>query len=64
MLTYVLSLLTKKSPCTACSYQEKFYFSPGDTGFRVFDTAFGKIGVLICWDQVGGRLVLAGCSRC
>ena len=32
-------------------YQEKFYFSPGDTGFRVWDTAFGKIGVGICWDQ-------------
>lgn len=32
-------------------YQEKFYFSPGDTGFRVWDTAFGRIGVGICWDQ-------------
>ena len=32
-------------------YQEKFYFSPGDTGFRVFDTRVGKIGVGICWDQ-------------
>lgn len=32
-------------------YQEKFYFTPGDTGFRVFDTRFGKIGVGICWDQ-------------
>lgn len=32
-------------------YQEKFYFTPGDTGFRVWDTAFGKIGVGICWDQ-------------
>ena len=30
---------------------EKFYFTPGDTGFRVWDTAFGKIGVGICWDQ-------------
>jgi N-carbamoylputrescine amidase len=32
-------------------YQEKFYFSPGDTGFKVWDTAFGRIGVGICWDQ-------------
>lgn len=32
-------------------YQEKFYFTPGDTGFRVWDTQFGKIGVGICWDQ-------------
>lgn len=32
-------------------YQEKFYFSPGDTGFKVFSTAVGKVGVAICWDQ-------------
>ncbi len=32
-------------------YQEKFYFSPGDTGFKVFHTTFGRIGVGICWDQ-------------
>lgn len=32
-------------------YQEKFYFTPGNTGFRVWDTAYGKIGVGICWDQ-------------
>lgn len=32
-------------------YQEKFYFTPGGTGFRVWDTRFGKIGVGICWDQ-------------
>jgi N-carbamoylputrescine amidase len=32
-------------------YYEKFYFTPGDTGFRVWDTRFGKIGVLVCWDQ-------------
>lgn len=32
-------------------YQEKFYFTPGNTGFRVWDTRFGKIGVGICWDQ-------------
>ena len=32
-------------------YQEKFYFTPGDTGFRVFNTRYGKIGIGICWDQ-------------
>jgi N-carbamoylputrescine amidase len=32
-------------------YQEKTYFSPGDTGFKVWDTRFGRIGVGICWDQ-------------
>src|SRR5271170_2159561 len=32
-------------------YYEKFYFTPGDTGFRAWPTAYGKIGVLICWDQ-------------
>ena len=32
-------------------YYEKFYFTPGDLGFRTWDTRFGRIGVLICWDQ-------------
>jgi N-carbamoylputrescine amidase len=32
-------------------YEEKFYFRPGDTGFRVWNTRVGKIGVGICWDQ-------------
>ncbi len=32
-------------------YYEKFYFTPGDLGFRAWDTTFGRIGVLICWDQ-------------
>lgn len=32
-------------------YQEKFYFTPGNTGFRVFETRFGRVGVGICWDQ-------------
>ena len=32
-------------------FYEKFYFTPGDSGYKVFDTKFGKIGVLICWDQ-------------
>lgn len=33
------------------AYYEKFYFTPGDTGFRAWPTKYGKIGVLICWDQ-------------
>jgi len=32
-------------------FEEKFYFTPGDLGFRAWQTRFGKIGVLICWDQ-------------
>ena len=32
-------------------YQEKYYFRPGDTGFKVWDTKYAKIGVGICWDQ-------------
>lgn len=33
------------------AYYEKFYFTPGDLGFKAFDTAVGRIGTLICWDQ-------------
>jgi N-carbamoylputrescine amidase len=32
-------------------FYEKYYFTPGDLGFRMFDTAFGRIAVLVCWDQ-------------
>ncbi len=32
-------------------YQEKFYFTPGNTGFKAFDTKYGRIGAGICWDQ-------------
>jgi N-carbamoylputrescine amidase len=45
-------------------YYEKYYFTPGDLGFKAFDTAFGKVGTLVCWDQwypEGARLMaLAG----
>jgi N-carbamoylputrescine amidase len=45
-------------------YQEKFYFSPGDTGFRVWKTRYGCLGVGICWDQwfpeAARCMVLAG----
>lgn len=33
------------------AFYEKFYFTPGDMGYKVFDTKFGRLGVLICWDQ-------------
>jgi N-carbamoylputrescine amidase len=33
------------------AFYEKFYFTPGDLGYKVFNTKFGKLGVLICWDQ-------------
>jgi N-carbamoylputrescine amidase len=33
------------------AYYEKFYFTPGDTGFRPIDTSVGRLGVLVCWDQ-------------
>jgi N-carbamoylputrescine amidase len=35
----------------APGYLEKYYFNPGNTGFKVWDTNFGKIGIGICWDQ-------------
>jgi len=37
-------------PCGP-GYEEKFYFKPGDSGFKVYDTRYGKLGVGICWDQ-------------
>lgn len=47
----VLGLYRKAHIPDGPGYQEKFYFSPGDTGFRVWRTRFGVIGVGICWDQ-------------
>ena len=44
-------------------YFEKFYFTPGDLGFRSFETPFGRIGVLVCWDQwypEGARITALG----
>src|SRR5207237_4505916 len=32
-------------------YHEKYYFTPGDLGFKTFETRFGRVGVLVCWDQ-------------
>jgi N-carbamoylputrescine amidase len=47
----VLGVYRKAHIPNGPGYQEKSYFSPGDTGFRVWDTRFGRIGVGICWDQ-------------
>lgn len=47
----VLGLYRKAHIPNGPGYQEKNYFAPGDTGFRVWNTRFGKIGVGICWDQ-------------
>jgi N-carbamoylputrescine amidase len=47
----VLGIYRKAHIPNGAGYQEKTYFSPGDTGFRVWDTRFGRIGVGICWDQ-------------
>ena len=47
----VLGVYRKSHIPQGPGYEEKYYFSPGDTGFRVWDTAYGRIGVGICWDQ-------------
>jgi len=47
----VLGVYRKSHIPDGPGYQEKFYFRPGDTGFRSFCTQFGNIGVGICWDQ-------------
>jgi N-carbamoylputrescine amidase len=47
----LLGIYRKSHIPTGECYEEKFYFTPGDTGFMVFDTAVGKLGVAICWDQ-------------
>ncbi len=47
----VLGLYRKAHIPNGPGYQEKTYFAPGDTGFKVWDTRYGRIGVGICWDQ-------------
>lgn len=47
----VLGVYRKTHIPDGLPYAEKFYFTPGDTGFRVWNTKYGKIGVGICWDQ-------------
>jgi len=47
----VLGVYRKSHIPDGPGYEEKYYFNPGDTGFRVWQTRYGKIGVGICWDQ-------------
>lgn len=47
----ILGIYRKTHIPDGLPYAEKFYFTPGDTGFKVWDTRYGKIGVGICWDQ-------------
>lgn len=47
----VLGVYRKSHIPDGPGYEEKYYFTPGDTGFKVWNTKFGRIGVGICWDQ-------------
>ncbi|MDF2473407.1 MAG: N-carbamoylputrescine amidase [Anaerocolumna sp.] len=47
----VLGVYRKSHIPDGPGYEEKYYFNPGDTGFKVWNTRYGKIGVGICWDQ-------------
>jgi N-carbamoylputrescine amidase len=60
----VLGVCRKSHIPDGPGYSEKYYFRPGDTGFQVWETAVGRIGIGICWDQwfpeVARALALAG----
>ena len=47
----ILGYYRKSHIPNGIAYQEKTYFTPGDTGFRVWDTRYGRVGAAICWDQ-------------
>jgi len=47
----VMGVYRKTHILNAIGYHEKQYFSPGDTGFKVWDTHYAKVGIVICWDQ-------------
>ena len=47
----VLGIYRKAHIPDGPGYEEKFYFTPGDTGFRTWSTRHGRLGVGICWDQ-------------
>ena len=47
----ILGIYRKSHIPDGPGYEEKFYFNPGDTGFKVWDTMYGKVGAGICWDQ-------------
>jgi N-carbamoylputrescine amidase len=60
----VLGVYRKSHIPDGPGYQEKFFFKPGNTGFRAYETKFGTLGIAICWDQwfpeVARALALAG----
>lgn len=62
----MLGIYRKSHIPDGVGYQEKFYFSPGKSGFKVFKTAYGTIGCGICWDQwfpeAARAMVLKGCE--
>ncbi len=47
----ILGVYRKSHIPDGAGYLEKYYFNPGNTGFKVWETAYGKIGIGICWDQ-------------
>ena len=47
----VLGLYRKSHIPHGAGYNEKFYFNPGDTGFKTYDTRYARIGAAVCWDQ-------------
>jgi len=47
----ILGIYRKSHIPQGPGYHEKFYFTPGDTGFKVWETRYGRVGVAICWDQ-------------
>ena len=60
----VLGVYRKSHIPDSGGYQEKYYFTPGDTGFRVWETRYGRIGVGICWDQWFPEAAPARSTRC
>ena len=63
----ILGVYRKSHIPESPGYHEKFYFSPGDTGFRVWPTRYGRPGVAVCWDQwfpeAARAMALAGAER-
>lgn len=60
----VLEIYRKSHIPEGPGYEEKFYFTPGDTGFKVWETRYGRVGAAVCWDQwfpeCARAMVLAG----
>ncbi|RYF10034.1 MAG: N-carbamoylputrescine amidase, partial [Deltaproteobacteria bacterium] len=63
----ILGVYRKSHIPDGCGYQEKFYFRPGNTGFKVWQTRAGRLGVGICWDQwfpEAARAMCLGGAQC